>query len=202
MSEIPYPEKGDILFKGDSDIALNADISHWNKDLHGYAKGYKEGADYIVKGVIENPRSVAFNISYLVFPIVFLYRQYLELRLKEIILLGTRLKGKPEGFPKHHRIDELWAHARPHIEEVSLKGLHEELDATEKLVKEFGALDPDGMAFRYPVDPKGKMHLPEWTVINLRRLGDTMQKIGNLLDGASECLYIGLQQVNEFRDYF
>jgi len=83
--ERPYPKKDDALFKGDIDIYLNADISHWNKDLSGYAKGYKAAADFIVDGAIEGYRSFDFNVSYIVFPVVFLYRQYIERRLKEIV---------------------------------------------------------------------------------------------------------------------
>ena len=125
--ERPYPQKGNALFQGGLDIHLNADISYWNKDLSGYAKGYKDAADFIVNGAIEGHRSHTFNAPYLVFPVVFLYRQYIELRLKEAILLGARLKGETHGFPKHHRIDEIWKHARPHIEGVSPEGPHDDL---------------------------------------------------------------------------
>ena len=197
MGERPYPQKGDTLFQGGPDIQLNADISHWNKDLSGYARGYKDAADFIIKGAIENPESHTFNVSYLVFSVVFLYRQYIELRLKETILLGNRLKGEQHGFPKHHRIDEIWKHARRYMEDVAPKGPHDELDALEACIKEFSQLDPDGMAFRYPVDREGKPHLPEWSVINLRHLKETMERVGHLLDDTTEVMYIYLQQQNE-----
>lgn len=198
----PYPEKDDTLFKGDLDIALNADISHWNKDFHGYAKGYKDAADLIVHGVINGSRELTLQVSYLVFPVVFLYRQYLELRLKEIILIGNRRNNRSDGFPKHHRIDELWSHAKPHIEAASSEISYDVLEAVENCIKEFSGLDPDGMAFRYPIDREGKFHLPEWTVINLRHLGETMQKIGNFLDDHSEYIYILWQQAEEFRNEY
>lgn len=195
--ERPYPKKDDTLFKGDLDIHLNADISHWNKDLSGYARGYKQAADLIVTKVIEgDPRASTFTVSYLVFPLVFLYRQYIELRLKEIIFLGSRLNRDSHGFPKHHRIQELWKHARPYIERVCGDS-KETLDATEACIKEFSDLDHDGMAFRYPADREGKPHLPEWSVINIRHLAETMQRLGNLLDDASEVIYIDLQQRSE-----
>jgi len=192
--ERPYPKKDDTLFKGDIDIHLNADISHWNKDLSGYAKGYKSAADFIVSGAIEGHRSYDFNVSYIVFPVVFLYRQYIELRLKEIILLVTRINGEEHGIPKHHHIDELWKHARPHIERYCA---HEQLSALGVCIKEFCSFDSDGLAFRYPENKEGKPHLPEWTVVNIRHLGETMQRIGNLLDDAADVLYMELQHVNE-----
>ena len=66
-------------------------------------------------------------------------------------------------------------------------------------INEFCSFDYDGSAFRYPVDREGKPHLPEWTVVNIRHFGETMQRIGNLLDDAAEFLYINLQQMNENR---
>jgi len=201
MTERSFPQKGDTLFQGGLDINLNADISYWNKDLSGYAKGYKDAADVIVNGVIEGNRSYTFRVPYLVFPVVFLYRQYIELRLKEAILLGIRINYEQHGLPKHHRIDEIWKHARPYMEEVSLSP-HDDLDALEACIQEFCLLDPDGMAFRYPADKEGKPHLPEWTVINLKHLGETMEKIGNLLDGATEVMFIALQQRAEFQEDF
>ena len=111
--------------------------------------------------------------------------------------MGIRLNAETHGLPQHHRIDELWKHASPYIEDVSPKGSHDELETLQTCINEFCSLDPEGMAFRYPVDRAGKPHLPEWTVINLRHLGETMEKIGELLDGVTEGMYVLLQQQNE-----
>lgn len=192
MDERPYPTKGDTLFTEGLDIAVNADISHWTKDFSSYGKGYKDAADIIVNDAIEKSELHTFQVPYIVFPVVFLYRQYIELRLKETIVLGTQLKGETHGLSKyhHHRINEIWRDARPYIEAESLNGPRDSLDALDACIKEFNLIDPEGMAFRYPVDKKGNPHLPEWTVINLRHLKETMEKIGNLLDDTTEALYV------------
>ena len=75
-------KEGDQLFRGGLEIDLNADISHWNKDINSYANGYRQAADVIILQVLRGKRSYTFNVSYLVFPIVFFYRQYIELLLK------------------------------------------------------------------------------------------------------------------------
>lgn len=192
----PFSPTGDRLFKGDLDIDLNADISHWNKDLHAYAEGYRDAADLVVEGVLDNPQDLSSRVSYLVFAVVFLYRQYLELRLKEIILLGSQLYSpQPQGFPRHHKIAELWSHARPFLERLAPNGPHDDLDAVEACVNEFSALDPKGIAFRYPVDLTGNRTLSQdWMVINLRHLALTMSKIANLLDDSSEAILVLWQQ--------
>jgi hypothetical protein len=161
--------------------------------------GYKDAADYIVNGAIEGGQSFSFNVAYLVFPVVFLYRQYIELRLKETIIMGMRINGETHGFPQHHYIDELWKHARRYMEQVWPE-VAEAYEAFGALVNEFSALDPKGMAFRYPVDREGELHLPEWSVINFRHLKQTMDRIGNLLDGVTELLYIRLQGQREFSE--
>ena len=195
--ERSYPQIGDTLFQGERDLRLNADISVWNNHLSGYAAGYKFAADGIVDAAIAGNKPFTFYVSNLVFPVVFLYRQYIELRVKQVILLGSRMKREQHGFPKHHRIDEIWNHACPYLE--GLPGVpHDSLVALGTCLDEFCKLDPDGMAFRYPGDRDGKPHLPEWTVINLRHLAETMTRIGHLLDDGTDYLLMDLQHQNEF----
>ena len=55
----------------------------------------------------------------LIYPIVFLYRQYLELRLKEIINEERKLLKKSEyGYPEHHKLDKLWPTAKGIVRQV------------------------------------------------------------------------------------
>lgn len=192
--ERPYPMKGDTLFHGGLDIDATAEISRWTSDFSSYGKGYKDGADIIVTDAIAQAESQTSQIPYIVFPVVFLYRQYIELRLKETIALGTLIKGGMPDLSKyhHHRINDIWKDARPYIEAEPLLGAYESLDALDACIKEFSTIDPDGMAFRYPVDKKGNAHLPKATAISLRHLKDTMEKIGNLLDDATGYMYMAL----------
>ncbi len=198
--EFPWPQKGDQLFKADTDWWLNAGIDNWNQDFHAYAEGYKRAADIVVEHVTANPRGGRDPIDYLVFPIVFLYRQYIELRLKEIILIGNRLEDREQGFPKHHRIDELWKHARPILERYSAK--KDDLDIVEACIAELAKIDPDSDTFRYPVDRQGKKSIEaEQLLINLRHLQKVMERLGSFLSSSSEYLFIQFQQKQEIEDY-
>ena len=47
------------------------------------------------------------NLLVRIYPIYNLYRQYLELRLKQIIREGGALLDEDPGFPRHHRINDL-----------------------------------------------------------------------------------------------
>src|ERR1043165_9459178 len=94
------------LFRPDDDWQNNACINQ-KVASHGldlFAEGYKTAADILVKQVVE----CASHQDTLVYPIVFLYRQHIELRFKEIIREGLSLLDEGQDFPRTHRLDELW----------------------------------------------------------------------------------------------
>ncbi len=190
-------DKASVLFDGNLNPGLQVGIGHWNQDFYAYAKGYKDGADFIIQGVVNGSRNFNFQINELVFPIVFLYRQYLELRLKDIIVSSNRLNEKSPLLPPHlqnHEIRKLWKTAKPLIKAVSSSVSPEDLTAVEAIVERLYEVDAKGEAFRYPVDKKGRLHLPKLTAVNLGELKDTMQKVGEFLDGYSEYFTVLLQE--------
>src|SRR5437867_84859 len=120
--EFPWPEKGDQLFTSGEDWWLSSYIESWNKDFHAYAEGYKQAADIITAEVTgTEEKFLKSTRDYVVYPVVFLYRHYVELRLKEIILIGRKLYDMSQGLPKHHKIEELWKHARGILSHTSSK---------------------------------------------------------------------------------
>ena len=75
------------IFTSDVDWRFNACLNWTNDTLELYVIGYKEAADKLVENIMDTPRYQ----DTLVFPICFLYRQYIELRLKELIKSGRCL---------------------------------------------------------------------------------------------------------------
>ena len=84
---LPWPQKGDQLFNPSEDWWLSAYIQPWNKNFHAYAMGYKMAGDIISDVVTGADRGHESTRDYVVYPVVFLYRHYIELRLKEIFWL-------------------------------------------------------------------------------------------------------------------
>jgi len=192
-ASVPEPRKGDQLFKSDADWWHNAVLTNLDSGWSLYAEGYKSAADFLVKHV----KDARPGPRFLVFPIVFLYRQYIELRLKEIIRDGNRLLDSPEAFPQHHRLDDLWEQCRRILEQVWPEGPAEHLDAVEECIHQFSQVDPTSTAFRYPTDAKGKPSLPGLRQIGLRTLSEVMARIGTLLDGASIGIFVHLDHKHE-----
>jgi len=195
---IPWPQKGDQLFKADVDWWHNACLNRFHDNWSLYADGYKRAGDLLVE-YIKDARS---DQDFLVYPIVFLYRQYLELRLKELIRDGNQLLDVPQEFPKHHKIDKLWGQCRRILEQVWPEGPTEDLDAVEECIRQFSEKDPSSIAFRYPTDKDGNPSLPDLRYINLRNLSEVMARIGSLLDGSSDGISAYLQNMEVYCDYF
>jgi hypothetical protein len=122
----------------------------------------------------------------LVFPIVFNYRQYLEVRCKEIIMLGKLLANEEPEFPNHHNLSVLWATCRSMITTHESSASEMDLEAVDESIAEFCTVDPQSYSFRFPVDRNGNLSIPlDLHVINLRQLRDGMDRLASFLDAVS-----------------
>jgi hypothetical protein len=120
----------------------------------------------------------------LVYPIVYLYRHYLELAIKGLIRQAQNLLGDPVEVPARHTLVELWAMCSALLERVAPGDSLEEQRQIGRLLREFAAVDPTSTAFRYPVDNRGNRSLPGIRQINIPNVRDVIGKIAVILDGA------------------
>ena len=98
MIRLPHVE--DKLFTEADGWWMNACLSWYHDTAEFYIVGYKEAADSLVE-CVNNRNGTADS---LVFPTVFIYRQYLELRLKSLLEDGRRLLNKPHEAEAEHRL--------------------------------------------------------------------------------------------------
>ncbi|HEX20244.1 MAG TPA: hypothetical protein ENG78_05435 [Acidiferrobacteraceae bacterium] len=174
------PSKIDKLFDSTEDWWNNACLNFSHDGWTLYAIGYKEAADLLVKHI----EDYSCSQDILVYPILFLYRQYLELAIKDLIRQGRKLQDIAEPFPQTHQIDELWKICSKLLSEISPGDSTEEQDHIDRLINEFCQVDPTSMAFRYPEDRDGNPSLPGISHINLRNVKAVIAKISIILDGA------------------
>lgn len=192
------PASSTSLFGPDRDWQHNACLNYGLDNWYLYAEGYKQAADYLVDRVIETDE----DQDTLVYPIVFLYRQYAELRLKQVARDASYLLGEPFTLKTTHRLDVLWRDAFSLLERVERGPLATEVLAAEAVIKEFSQVDPTSMEFRYPEDTSGGPSLPAIRYINLRQLRDVFAKAAVILDGAVEALAYYRDMANEARGYY
>lgn len=143
------------------------------------------------------------NLDIHLFPIVFLYRQYLELRLKELVTSGLALVDRSRQQKPDHRLEPLWSELRCIIEEVWPDEGPEDLDSIQDYIGQFSAVDPTSTAFRYPTARDGSPSLPDVQRINLRQLCLVMASVAQLLDGVSSAIdvYLGYKRDMEADGY-
>ena len=167
-----------------------------------YTSGYKEAGDLLLQNALGGGRQ-----HVLVFPIVFMYRHYIELQLKEILLNNWAYLGISRGLPTYHNIGRLWAICRDVFHKMDeavapeftkTKQYQIEIvsryDALEADLKMFSQWDPNSESFRYPIDKRGKPIVVNLKDINLKELQELINRISTELDGISVGAYDLLSQ--------
>lgn len=173
-----WPDNSEILFKADDDWQQNACINCYQRDSFHYSHSYRTAAEHLAE-LAESGDAV---IDSVILPIVFLYRQFIELSLKNIINTARRLEGVGSGFTMHHDLTKLWDEAGDLIRQHYDPAIPEELSNLDPCISEFQKYDAASFAFRYPTDKKGKANLAELRHINVRNLRETMNRTANLLE--------------------
>ena len=144
-----------------------------------FADGYKLAADMLVDQVEGNPPE-----DCLIAPILFLYRHWVELKLKELILSLKVFSVAEITRPNHHHLYDLWSIVKSNLPCLR-DSRNQDFILLDARIKELDGLDPDGYRFRYPVNKRSEItELPE--SLGIKNLKDTMDKICNafgLIDG-------------------
>lgn len=186
MSQESWQLPIEPIFDSAEDLRSNAYLNWLDDSLELYAYGYKEAADSLVAEV----KATGRRQDHFVFPICFLYRQYIELRLKEVIRAGKRLLDEPGDFPKHHKLHNLWDDTVAILKKVFGGDIEppDFLSVASHVVAEFSKLDPDSFAFRYPVDKQGVATLSGVNSINIHRVGEYVNAFADVMEAASTAL--------------
>lgn len=188
------PQDYEPVFASDHDWHCNACLNWTDDALELYVIGYKHAADNLVAQIVNgDPYQDA-----LVFPICFLYRQYIELRLKEIVKSGRSFLDENGSFPQHHKIQNLWNLVVTIINKVFSEDSEPlDLSIASHVITEFSKLDPGSFTFRYPIDKSGKNPLENIRYINVRRLANYINAFADTMDVASTGISVYLDHKRE-----
>ena len=149
--------------------------------LHfAYALGYREGADRFVAQLLEE----RMRQDLLVYPDVFLYRQYLALAIKRLIRQDQALLGIPIKLPANDLIDQLWVECSRLLERMLPGDSIEEKRQIGRLLRKFSSLELTSTEFPYPVDTAGSRSAPSVRHITLRIVRDVIGNISTVFDSA------------------
>lgn len=183
------PKKDEKLFKDGGNYYEFAHFG-WGStetEFYGYMKGYKESADLLVNSSVASRDISMLDTS--VFPILFLYRQYLELAMKSIFLRFSEdnLGDKEDTIKKSsHNLMSIWNKVKPILEPLGSED-KEMLVTVEEYIKEFHQFDKSSFTFRYPITKELDRVLTSEKRINLINLRDRIEELYNFFSGAVIC---------------
>ena len=177
--EFPSAFAGQKLFVRGEDWHNNAMLGWTHFPMDIYAAGYKDAADAILYALAERRAS----LDSVIYPLVFLYRQGLELQLKLILPLARRLAEIPSKDDHQHGLMPMWEELRKLLDELTPHEGDEDIAAMEDFIRQLDDVDPQSFAFRYPKTKRGEISLAELSDVNVRHLSEIMDSVFLLMSG-------------------
>jgi hypothetical protein len=144
----------------------NVEMGGWGADSswHIYVRGYFSAARALIEGPPDK-----FFLTFAIYPVLFLYRHYVELELKGLMLDFSKVLGRPHrDFGNQHDILVLWRW----LLEVVPAG-HRALENAanvERILTELRALDPKSMDSRYGLRRDLQSSMPQKMVFSVSTL--------------------------------
>ena len=183
------PRKSDVLFEPETNWQATPSTASGFDDII-YQDGYRKAALHLVEYVCDNGSEGTF----LVYPIIYLYRHHVELTLKSIIRAAGTLLDQPTTDKNgdtlaQHDLSKLWALARPLLNLVHNVADDstfppDDLEGIDSYIRQLHEHDPDGQRFRYPTTKKGTPSLRSGlTRINIRHLSNALETLADYLEG-------------------
>lgn len=176
-----------------------------NQQFFGYIEGYKTAADALVEKAIQSKQiSILDTFAY---PSLFLYRQFIELQLKEIYLLYSDDDSaeKAKFLRKaSHNLKKVWLKIKPIIEGCGLSESEDDdiLNEVESIIFEFDQFDKSSFTFRYPIKKDLTKVFVEEERVDLSVVKNKMNELYDFLYGVSAMLDEQKQFKSEMRDYY
>lgn len=185
------PQKGDKLFIreqiGTSWLPTGVD------DYFKLSEGYRMATVAIYE---EIKKSEWMYKPFLTCSMIFCFRQFLEVRLKELVFFGKKELFETPDFLKEHNLYNLYndyvVNVLPKIDANYDKNL---ADIVKGLIVEFNNVDPQSMTFRYLVDKKlqSVLSMPNIDIDNFKTV---MDKLSNYFDAQLELVCL-LESYND-----
>jgi hypothetical protein len=169
------------LFSARKDWWNNACLNHMHDGWFVYAEGYRRGAEVLIAQATAHTG----DLDALVYPIVYLYRHYVELSLKILIRDTGRLLGQPSEPPLNHNLRTLWSKAEQLLRQAFPDQPTRDFAAVGGTIEELAGVDPASEAFRYPLTKSGSASMPGLSHINIAQFRDRMLVVERFLEGAT-----------------
>ena len=162
-----------------------------------YTEGYKISAELVESELINNKT----DRDFLIYPLIFLNRHYLELKLKEIIIEGNNLINNKNVIPKgEHNILKLWNETLFTLNNI-WSDFQQPPDSIVYKIQELHLIDLKSFSFRYPIDINGNENLKFIEKINYKVFVSEFKEIKDYLENIADAIYVIKEGQCENYDY-
>ena len=156
-------------------------------DFHAYCSGYLECGNYLKQWLIEQVDQNQTNLEHLLYPMCYLYRNEVELLLKNIIYQEAGLSRNQIcrlTYENKHKICKLFSIIEQDILPLySLDVNDQEIQNVKRYCKVLHSFDSDSSRFRYPVNKECAPYINRIRYYDWVALGDFLESLCNALDG-------------------
>jgi hypothetical protein len=182
-----WPQSGAKLFIGSGS---KYELSHFGWEVsteakfYSYMQGYKKAADLLIESSIKS-KDISI-IDTVIYPVCFLYRQYLELAMKNIYLSysGDDSNKKIKLLKGiNHDLIKIWIKIKPYLKKEATDKDIDDINIVEDYIKQFYNLDKFSSTFRYPITKYLKVVINSQKIVNLSELKSRMDELYNFFDG-------------------
>ncbi len=180
------------LFAGIVKDQTNADIGWMNNKSPFYNEGYKAAARELTIDYADRPVDEKDS---LVFPIIFLYRQYVELTLKDLLRELDNKLGytREDKILVQHKLLPLWdATIKQYDSFIKTENITLIFASTSNkeriIVKQFNQIDEDSFSFRYASDKKGNETLEGVEYISVNNFKNHIELVVTYIEQMIETL--------------
>jgi len=130
----------------------------------------------------------------LVYPILFCYRHYLELRIKQLIFYVVAMQNalaqidaataarKEEDVYGKHGLKALWNMLQHLDAKIDLWATGSQRKGLLRLLDELDRQDPVAQAARYPIDSKGNQTLTGLSIVDMGNVKTAVHKVARYLE--------------------
>lgn len=178
-TEFRWPRANDRPFVVADQPQNNANIPADDRiRLAGMTEGYKKAADLMVA----QAEADATTRNFLVYPIIFNYRHFVELSLKyHLAIYGPTVGIKPNWTS--HDLAILWSAFLEMLDRFGTKDPDEVDPIVGETILAFAKIDPGSYSYRYPVDRLGNPVPVEQADLHLPTLADVMNGVAGYFSG-------------------
>lgn len=137
--------------------------------------------------------------DFLVYPIVFCYRHFIELALKAILNRMCKLQMIEQDFNKDHYVGSDKGNFKMFLDNCDKIYPGEQFPKdTINTIDKISKLDPDSYRFRYEKDIKDQPNFPNTLKINITQLYKEMKDVYMTLNGVIDQLNGYLKDKDDF----